>query len=269
MVEIPVSSWEGPLDVAIIQPELVLGDVDANLRRALELIERASSEGPLDMVVLPEVFATGFPYDQLPELSRRSGEILETLSREAVKLGTHIMFTMVVEEEAKYYNRFLSIDPEGGVGATYDKTHLFSRAGEDRFFTPGDSLTAFTIKGARIAPLICYEVRFPEIARKQIMAGAEILVYPAMWPSFRIFQWEALLKGRAVENQCYVIGVGGFGNHGESEMGGHSMVIAPFGDVLCRIDQGSGFARATIGPEKMNDLRKRIPVLWERRPELY
>jgi len=269
MVDIPRSRWEGPLDVAIIQPELVLGDVDENLKRALELIDRASSGGPLDMIVLPEVFATGFPYDQLPVLCKRSGYILEALSGEAARLRAHIMFTMVVEDEGRYYNRFFSIGPDGGVEATYDKTHLFSRAGEDRFFTPGNTLTTFSVKDARIAPLICYEVRFPELARKHVLDGAEILIYPAQWPSFRIFQWETLLKGRAVENQCNVIGVGAYGPHGDSKMGGHSMVIGPFGDVLCRIDDEPGYARVTVGPDRMNELRRRIPVLRERRPELY
>ncbi|MGA1848114.1 MAG: nitrilase-related carbon-nitrogen hydrolase, partial [Thermoplasmatota archaeon] len=248
MAEIPVSRWDGPLNIAIIQPELALGDVDENLTRALELIDKASLEGPLDMIVLPEVFATGFPYDRLPVLCKRSGDIIEALSGEALRLKAHVMFTMVVEEDGRYYNRFFSIGPDGGVEATYDKTHLFSRAGEDRFFTPGNSLTAFSVKDAMVAPLICYEVRFPELARKQILGGADILVYPAQWPSFRIFQWEALLKGRAIENQCYVIGAGAYGPHGDSEMGGHSMVIAPFGDVLCRVDEGPGYARTTIGP---------------------
>jgi predicted amidohydrolase len=269
MEDIPVSNWERPLDIAIVQPELVLGDLDENLGRAVALIRKASAEGPLDVMVLPEVFATGFPYDELPGLSERSGEILDVLSKEAAMIDVHIMFTMVVQEEGRYYNRFISIGPEGDIEATYDKTHLFSRAGEDRFFTPGDSLTLFSVKDALIAPLICYEVRFPELARKQVLQGADIIIYPAQWPSFRIFQWEALLKGRAIENQCYVIGVGAYGSHGETEMGGHSMVIAPFGDILCRIDDEPGYARATLGPDKMSDLRKRIPVLRERRPELY
>jgi predicted amidohydrolase len=102
-----------------------------------------------------------------------------------------------------------------------------------------------------------------------VLNGVDILLYPAMWPAFRVFQWEILLKARAIENQCYVVGIGGFGPHGDTQMGGHSMVIAPYGDVLCRIDDNEGYASCTIGPDRIQDLRKRIPVLQERRPDIY
>jgi predicted amidohydrolase len=269
MENIPVSNWIKPLEVCIVQPKLALGDIDDNLDRALKLIEDASKEGHLDIIALPEVFATGFPYDILPELAKRSGQIIGTLAEKAKQIGSYIVFTLVVEDDGCYYNRFIALDPSGKITARYDKTHLFSRAGEDKFFTPGKDIVSFEVKGAKVAPMICYEVRFPELSRKMILDGAQILIYPAQWPGFRIHQWEILLKGRAVENQCYVIGIGAYGPHGDTEMGGHSMVIAPYGDVLCRIDSEEGYARTTIGPEKMKNLRSRIPVLMERRPDIY
>lgn len=269
MEKLPSSTWNKPLEVCIVQPSIALGDIDDNLTRALSLIDAAAKEGRLDIIVLPEVFATGFPYDVLPDLAKRSGYVIETLGNKARELQSFIMFTIVVEVEGKYYNRFFSINPSGEIVASYDKTHLFSRAGEDKFFTPGDTTVNFNVGGAKVAPLICYEVRFPELSRKQVLEGAEILIYPAQWPGFRIFQWEMLLKARAVENQCYVIGVGAYGPHGDTQMGGHSMVIAPYGDVLCRVDDEEGYARATIGPERIRDLRSRIPVLVERRPDIY
>ncbi len=269
MSGIPSSKWTRPLDVCIIQPLLELGDIDKNLERAISLIDEASEKGLVDIFVLPEVFATGFPYDNLPELANRSDEVITILSQKATEKGSYVMFTIVIKENGEYFNRFIALDPEGAIIARYDKTHLFSRAGEDRFFTPGKETINFEVKGAKVAPLICYEVRFPEMSRNQILDGAEILIYPAQWPGFRVFQWETLLKARAIENQCYVIGVGAFGPHGDTEMGGHSMVIAPYGDVLCRVDGEEGYARATIGPERIRDIRSRIPVFHERRTDLY
>ena len=269
MGEIIESKWKKPLEVCIVQPELALGDLDDNLDRALTLIDNALEEGPLDIIVLPEVFATGFPYDILPDLAKRSNYLIDTLAKKAHEIGSFIMFTLVVKENGSYYNRFIALDPTGAIIASYDKTHLFSRAGEDEFFERGNSTISFEVKGAKVAPLICYEVRFPELSRKLVIDGAEILIYPAQWPGFRIFQWELLLKARAVENQCYVIGVDAFGTHGDTEMGGNSMVVAPYGDILCRVDNEEGYARATIGPERIRDLRSRIPVMLERRPDIY
>ncbi|MGA1792437.1 MAG: nitrilase-related carbon-nitrogen hydrolase [Thermoplasmatota archaeon] len=266
---IPESEWKDPLEVCIVQPKLSLGNIEENLSSTSSLIESASREGPMDIVVLPEVFATGFHYESLPELSKKAPDTIRYMGKIAREHSTAIMFTLVINDKGRFYNRFMVLDRDGRKLATYDKTHLFSRAGEDEFFTPGKTLTEFSLEGARIAPLICYEVRFPELARKHVLNGVDILVYPAQWPAFRIFQWETLIMARAIENQCYVIGVGGVGDHGPTAMGGHSMVVAPFGDVLCRLDDSSGYARARIDPGRIREIRRRIPVLVERRPELY
>lgn len=261
--------WSKSLDVCMVQSRTVPGDVDGNLSRAAALIEKAAGKGSLDIVVLPEVFATGFSYDRLMEMSNSSDTVIRSIARLATDLSAHIMFTLVVREDDKYFNRFVSIGPGGEIEAAYDKTHLFSRAGEDRYFASGDGLVLFEAGGAVVAPLICYEVRFPELARKQVLDGAEILVFPAQWPAFRVFQWQILLRARAIENQCYVIGVGGLGKHGPTEMGGHSMVVGPFGDILCSLDDKEGYARTMIGPDRIEDIRNKIPSLAERRPEFY
>ncbi|MGA1866139.1 MAG: nitrilase-related carbon-nitrogen hydrolase [Thermoplasmatota archaeon] len=253
----------------MVQCRTVPGDVDGNLARATALVQKAAGEGQMDIVVLPEVFATGFPYEQLPELSNSSDTVIRSIAHLATDISAHIMFTLVVSEDENFFNRFISIGPAGKIEATYDKTHLFSRAGEDRFFARGDRLVLFKASTAAVAPLICYEVRFPELARKQVLDGADILVIPAQWPAFRIFQWQTLLRARAIENQCYVVGVGGLGKHGPTEMGGHSMVVGPFGEILCNLDDKEGYAMTVIGPDRIRDIRNKIPSLEERRPELY
>ncbi|MFO8051051.1 MAG: nitrilase-related carbon-nitrogen hydrolase [Thermoplasmatota archaeon] len=261
--------WTRPLEVCTIQPVLALGDVDSNLSRAEELVRSSTKEGPVDLFVLPEVFTTGFPYDRLPELSKRSGEVLGCLSDIAEDLGSHLMFTQVVKESGSYYNRCFVLGTDGKEVTSFDKTHLFFRADEHLFFDKGDHLVHFDIHGARIAPLICYELRFPELSRRLVLEGSHILVYMGQWPRFRTFQWDALLMARAIENQCYVVASGSYGDHGDHRMGGHSRLISPFGNILGNVQDGGGYARATLDPKELIKFRKSIPVLKERRPDLY
>ncbi|MEA3559232.1 MAG: nitrilase-related carbon-nitrogen hydrolase [Candidatus Thermoplasmatota archaeon] len=261
--------WNDPISACAVQPRLHLGDVDRNLHGALDLVKRASESGSVDLFVLPEVFTTGFPYKDLPRLSERSDEVIGVLSDAARDLGSHLMFTQVVEDNGSFFNRCFVIGAKGETLLEYDKTHLFSRADEHLFFTAGSDHTSFEIKGARISPLICYELRFPELSRRNVVDGSHILIYMGQWPMFRIFQWDALLLARAIENQCYVIASGAYGPHGRENMGGHSQIISPFGNMIGDIVEKEGFTSAVMDPEEMKKFRERIPVLVERRPDLY
>ena len=260
-------AWDEPIKAAILQTELFLGDMDANLASADRLISAISSHSP-DIIVLPEVFSTGFSYDALPDIVHRSDEVIGLLSDRAKEIGSHMIFTAVVEENGRYYNRLFYLDDKGIIKGTYDKTHLFTRANEHDFFTPGDTLTTLKMNDVTMGPLICYEVRFPELSRELVLQGAGILIYPAQWPEFRIFQWDALLKARAIENQCFVIGANIYGDHGGSMMGGMSAIYSPFGDLLGRVEKGEGWSISELDPEKMYSLREKIPVLQERRTDL-
>ncbi len=260
--------WQHDLKAGIIQTRLHLGDTDKNLRGAVKLVRECIHEESPDLLVLPEVFSTGFPYNDLPILSEKSEEIIQTISDLSRDGSVDVIFTQVVNEDLKFFNRLYHIGSDGKVKNTYDKTHLFSRSGEDRFFTPGSSLKILDINNARAGPLICYEVRFPELSRRLVRAGANILIYPAQWPAFRTFQWEVLLQARAVENQCFVIGVNIYGDHGGSMMGGRSRIFSPFGNVLASVDEGPGWSTSILDPEKMHSLRNKIPVLDEIREDL-
>jgi predicted amidohydrolase len=262
-----LSKWHRPLKVAVVQTKLHLGDIDSNLKSAIELLNELRDMST-DIVVLPEVFATGFDYEKLPDLVKRSDEVVSRMSDSAKSLNSHLIFTQVVEEGGSFFNRLFHLDRNGDVRDTYDKTHLFSRAGEDRFFTPGNHLITFNVDDTIIGPLICYEVRFPEISRKLVLEGAGILIYPAQWPQFRTFQWDTLLRARAIENQCYVVGVNVHGDHGGSMMGGMSEIYSAYGDLLCRVEKNEGWAVAELDPLVMGSIREKIPVLTERRQDL-
>jgi len=263
------AGWKDPISVCVIQNELVLGDVDRNLSSATELMEAGMEKGPVDLFVLPEVFASGFPYKDLRSASSRSDDVIETMSSSCRSMGSSAMFTQIVEEDGAFFNRCFCIAPDGEIIGTYDKTHLFSRSEEGKMFSPGAGLLTFGLKGALVSPLICYEVRFPELSRKLVLSGTQILVYMAEWPGYRIFQWDTLLRARAVENQCYVIGSSIAGAHGKVLMGGSSRVISPFGDILCSLGRKEGHARAELSPEDMRKVRENVPALRDRREGLY
>lgn len=259
--------WDRDPRVSILQTRLYLGDVDRNLASAMDLLKIAGEEGS-DISVLPEMFSTGFPYDVLPDLSKRSGEVIGSISDRARDHSMNVIFTQVIDEEGDYVNRMFHIDRYGKIVSSYDKTHLFSRADEDRFFKPGNELKIMDIDSLKVGPLICYEVRFPELSRRLVLEGAELLIYAAQWPAFRTFQWEAMLKARAIENQCYVAGVNIYGQHGENMMGGKSRLFSPYGDILAAVDEGEGYGSAVLSEGYLLKIRENIPVLKEIRNDI-
>jgi len=261
-------SWKEPIRVAIAQTRLVVGDVSENLGGAIDLLNRSRSDDA-DLVILPEAFTTGFPFRKLPDLVHRSEEALETLMSWAKASGTAMIFTLAVEEGGRYYNRCFHIGSDGGMAGKYDKTHLFQPTGEDAFFTRGETLTLFEMGDMRIGPLTCYEVRYPELSRKLALRGAHLLVYTAEWPLHRVFQWELLLRARALENQCFVSGVNICGDHERVAMGGHSMIVSPTGEVITSLGEGPDTATALLEPYRLYDFRDRIPAFYSRREDLY
>ena len=265
--DIGSGSWKDPLKGCIVQNDLIFGDMDSNLSDAGRLIDSIPDDD-IDLIVLPELFATGFDYEGFPEHIRRAGEVTDLMKRIAVEAGSHIIFTQIVEDGGRIFNRLFMIGRKGDVIGHYDKTHLFTRAKEDKHFTRGDHLTLFEMEGVKVGPLICYESRFPELSRRLVLDGAQILVYPSQWPEFRVDQWTTLLRARAIENQCFVIGSGVCGGHENSPMGGMSSAFSPFGDLLGEIGKGEGWVVFEMDPVVMNKLRRKIPVLREIREDL-
>ncbi|MCK5774079.1 MAG: hypothetical protein KAH57_09865 [Thermoplasmata archaeon] len=261
------SSWREPIRAAIVQTELKLGDIDVNLSRARDIID--DMKGSSDLLIFPEMFSSGFAYDDLEEIATRSPDVIRFMKGVSIELSAHLMFTMAERDGGHVVNRAYLMGPDGDVLGHYDKTHLFSPAGEDVHFKGGDELNMLHMGQIRMGPLICYEIRYPEMSRKYALDGAHILVYMAQWPAKRIFQWELLLRARAVENQCFVIGSNICGLHGSTEMGGHSMIVSPFGEVLTSLEGKAGWASSELDPERMYRFRRGIPAMKYRRPELY
>ena len=216
------------LKVAGIQTELFWESRDKNLQNFDRLISSISK--PVDLIVLPEMFSTGFTMNPTNVAETMNGKTVQWMKSQAKNNSCAIVGSVVIKEGEKFYNRSLFIFPEGNIEA-YDKRHTFTLAGEDKVYTSGKSKLLVNYKGWKICPFICYDLRFPVWSRN--VKDYDLLIYMANWPKPRINAWDILLKARAVENMSYTIGVNRIGNDkNDYEYSGHSKIIDCLGNIL-------------------------------------
>lgn len=227
------------LKVTIIQTALHWHNRTANLNHFEKLIARIKE--PTNLIVLPEMFTSGFTMNTNLAADKPNGEILLWMKSMAIKMNAVITGSAVIEEDGKFYNRLLWVNPEGGV-VHYNKRHLFRMANENEHFEEGKSRLITNIDQWRICPLVCYDLRFPVWSRNINWSSNfkqthqyEVLIYVANWPERRSYAWKSLLVARAIENQCYVIGVNRIGLDGNDiNYTGDSVVISPLGEVMSK-----------------------------------
>lgn len=214
------------LNVAIIQANLVWHNAEANRNNFSEKIKLLSNE--VDLIVLPEMFTTGFTMQPNKVAETMQGETLAWMKKLALEKNTAITGSVVIEENNNYYNRLLFVFPSGEV-TYYNKKHLFSYAGEDEIYSAGNDKVIITYKNWKICPLICYDLRFPVWSRN--VENYDLLIYVANWPKIRVSAWNTLLKARAIENMSYVIGVNRVGKDANDiDYNGYSTVINCLGE---------------------------------------
>lgn len=229
------------LNVTIIQTDLAWHDAAKNCSR-LDGIIRSLSE-PTDLVLLPEMFSTGFTMEPAACAEGMDGIAVKRLRGWAREKEADVAGSVAVSEEGRFYNRLVWARPGGGVIA-YDKRHLFRMAGEEKVYTAGGARPVIELNGWKIRPFICYDLRFPVWSRNRNLEY-DIAVYVANWPEKRAAHWKALLRARAIENQCYVIGVNRIGVDGNGvSYCGDSAVIDFAGNTL--FEKGNGECAATI-----------------------
>lgn len=251
---------KGKLNIAIIQARLAWENVPENLRRFDERIEHVTGA---EVIVLPEMFSSGFTMQGKEKIAPFYEETYSKLLEWASRKKALIMGSVIFREEERFYNRLLAVFPDGRV-EWYDKRHCFTMGGEDKHFTPGDKRLLLEYEGVKIAPFICYDLRFPVWSRNTEMY--DMAVYVANWPAVRREPWQILLRARAVENQCYVVGVNCVGEDGNGiDYSGDSMIISPKGEVLmqceaCRDD----IRQMDIDLVGLQEFRKKFPVLEDR-----
>ncbi len=247
--------------VAIGQMSIEPGNLEKNIAVGVELLERAAKEN-CRLILLPEVWSTGFLFKRLKELAKFTPDLLERLRRLSEKIAICGTYVVDSEDKGKVFNRFMLID-KGEVLFEYDKSMLFSVTGEDKYFLNGDvnQKNIFDLDGVRFGVSVCYELRFPEFFRRAAFNGAEIHLHPAVWPINRIDHWQTLTKARSIENQFYLLCSNGCGMSGKWELAGSSAIYSPWGEELKNMEHLTGIAFVDIDLEMVKDVRERIPSL--------
>ena len=253
------------LSITTIQTNLAWEDKAANLQLLEHKIN--SINEPTEIVVLPEMFSTGF--SMRPELFAETmdGETVEWMKTVAANNKIILTGSIIIKEEDKYFNRLIWMLPNGHYGY-YDKRHLFAYAEEDKHYSAGNKRLIASVKGWKINLQVCYDLRFPVWASQspppqgEVRSGLEydILIYVANWPEKRNHAWKTLLCARAIENQCYVIGVNRVGNDGNNIYhSGNSLIIGPLGEVLYHIADEEDIFTILLEKETLDDMRKKFP----------
>lgn len=259
------------MKVTCLQMDVQFACVEENFLHAEKLIGAAMKDAP-DVVVLPETWNTGFfPRENLERFCDRDCEQVKSrIGALAKKYGVNIVAGSVSNlRNGKVYNTACVFDRSGNCVAQYDKTHLFSPMGEDQFYEKGDHLCRFQLDGYECGLIICYDLRFPELARALALRGMEILFVVSQWPSVRISHLTALCAARAIENQCFVINCNACGTAAETVYGGNSAIYHPLGQVLAQCGATESTIATQCDLSVIPGLRKAIPVLTDRRSDLY
>ena len=231
----------------------------ANYARVEKLLGEA---GSADLIVLPEMFSTGFTFDVdvAAEAEPSTSEVfLKKLAdrHKAAALGGLVR----KNSDESGCNELIAFDPSGKELGRYQKNRTFSYAGESRFYRRGRELTVFHWQDWKVAPMICYDLRFPELFRRVTAKGAELIVVIANWPSVRLDHWLTLLKARAIENLAYVVGVNRCGSDPNHQYPGRSVVIDPWGEVVADAGCEEGLVDVTLDHDRLRRCREEFPVL--------
>jgi len=246
------------LEVAMVQADVVWESPQKNREMLTEQL--AKMKPSVDLIVFPELFTTGFTMRATEFAEPMNGTTVQWMQHWAKEKNAAIMGSVIVAENNNYYNRCLFVYPSGKV-LFYDKKHAFTLAGEDRVYTSGQRKEIITLKGWKICPLICYDLRFPVWARN--VENYDVLIYVANWPVPRITAWDTLLKARAIENLCYTIGVNRVGLDGNEHVyPGHSMAYDFLGKPLISMHTNEPvIAYVTLEKKGLEASRKKLSFL--------
>ncbi|HIJ86571.1 MAG TPA: carbon-nitrogen family hydrolase [Desulfuromonadales bacterium] len=255
------------ITAASIQFNVKQGDVDANLAYVREALARVAAQGA-NLVVLPEMWSSGFSYKNLNELALRTKGIVDELLEFSARHKMVIIGSMPEPNGDKVFNTVSVID-SGSLAGVYRKMHLFSLLGEERAFSGGDSWLCAETSLGKVGVIICYDLRFPELSRRLALEGAQVICVPAQWPRPRQEHWRTLLRARAMENQLFIVACNACGTIGKLDFFGMSMIIDAKGDLLTETGDVEGEILSSLDMQTMTDWRAQIPCFNDRKPECY
>lgn len=249
------------LKIHAVQLDSVWEDKAANFAKVRGLIQAYPPEAG-SLLVLPEMFATGFSCDLGKTMEDHAGETEFFLAELAREYGSAVLGGLVTKgPEGKGLNQSLVLAPDGHELSRYTKIQPFSLGGEAAVHEKGSAPVVFEWRGLKVAPLICYDLRFPEIARQAVALGAEMLVYIAAWPVKRYHHWLTLLQARAIENQAYVLGVNRTGSDPNFSYNGRSVLVDPHGIIVADAGESEQVIRAEVDPTIVREWRSQFPAL--------
>ena len=248
------------LNICMLQCDLHWEDAQKNRRQIEDYLSQVKEA---DLVLLPEMFSTGFSVKSTHLAESMDGVTVDWMKMIARKKAAVVCGSLMIKENGNFYNRILWVEPNGII-KHYDKRHLFGLINEDQYFTAGTERLLVEYKGWKICPLICYDLRFPVFSRNDV--DYDLLIYIANWPDKRIGAWNALLKARAIENQSYVVGLNRVGEDGyKAVYSGHSQVIDADGDIISVAPENEvGLVELTLTKKHLLKLRTRLPFLDDR-----
>ena len=251
------------LNIALIQSHLVWENPEQNRINFTNKISAILE--PVDLIILPEMFTTGFTMNATQVAETMIGDTVSWMQQLAKQKNAAITGSLVIEEDDSFYNRLLVVFPEGKI-EHYDKKHTFTLAGEDQIYTAGKKQLLVDYKGWKICPLVCYDLRFPVWARNT--QDYDVLLYVANWPKVRIAAWNTLLKARAIENMSYCIGVNRVGKDGNNfEYSGNSAAYDVIGNRLDSIAENKEVTQIiTLEKQHIETYRKKLGFLKDRDP---
>lgn len=248
------------MKIALIQTELSWENPNENKALLQEKINAISQY--VDLIVLPEMFTSGFTMNPRNVAQTMQGDAISWLKETAKDKNCAITGSLVIEENGNYCNRLVFVFPNGEI-QTYDKRHLFTLAGEDKVYTAGKDKLIVDYKGFKICPLICYDLRFPVFARN--VEDYDVLIYVANWPKPRVNAWDILLKARAVENMSYVIGVNRIGfDENNHEYVGHSQAVDFLGNYIQEPQEIEGVFIVELDKNELIETREKLNFLTDR-----
>lgn len=254
------------LTLSLIQTALVWESPQSN-RDNLE--QKIRSLPKTEVVILPEMFTTGFSMDPYRLAEDMQGPTLQWMKNLAAEKKVILTGSLIIKEEGHFFNRLLWVLPNGQVG-TYDKRHLFAFAGEDQHYTPGQKRFVASVNGWKVLVLVCYDLRFPVWSRQQMPSDGEqspkpeydLIIYVANWPERRNHAWKTLLQARAIENQCYVAAVNRVGLDGKGiGHSGDSMIVDPLGAILATSAHDEWVYTTTLERTELEAVRQQLPFL--------
>src|SRR6266508_3901717 len=257
------------LTIALAQMDIALGNRAANLATVRAYAEQAAARRA-DLLVLPELWSTGYDLEHAEELADTVGEGLFAEVAEIARVHRLMIAGSTLARRAgRPTNTATLYGVDGTLLADYSKIHLFGLMDEDRYLSAGQVAPIFDLPWGRGALAICYDLRFPELFRSYATRGAGVILLPSEWPHPRLEHWRTLAQARAIENQCFLVACNRVGADRNSKFCGHSLIVDPWGTTLVEGGEDGELLLATLDLTAVAAVRERMTVLRDRRPELY